>query len=129
MSEVAELTAALVRIDSVNPALIAGAAGEREVAGFVAEWLAEAGLEVEVVEPVPGRPSVIATARGTGGGRALLLNAHLDTVGTEAMDAPFHAHVEGRPALRARLLRHEGRARGGDARRSRCGERTASPAM
>jgi len=95
VSEVADLAAALIRIDSVNPALIAGAAGEAEVAAFVAGWLEQAGLEVEVVEPVPGRPSVVAIARGTGGGRALLLNAHLDTVGTEAMEKPFDARVEG----------------------------------
>lgn len=94
MSEVADLAAALVRIDSVNPALIAGAAGEAELAKFVSEWLEQAELEVEVVEPVPGRPSVVAIARGTGGGRALLLNAHLDTVGTEAMEKPFDARVE-----------------------------------
>lgn len=95
MSEVADLAAALVRIDSVNPALIAGAAGETEIGDFVAAWLARAGLDVDAVEPVPGRPSVIGVARGTGGGRALLLNAHLDTVGTEAMDAPFAARLEG----------------------------------
>jgi acetylornithine deacetylase len=94
VSEVADLAAALVRIDSVNPALIAGAAGEAELAKFVSEWLEQAELEVEVVEPVPGRPSVVAIARGTGGGRALLLNAHLDTVGTEAMEKPFDARVE-----------------------------------
>jgi acetylornithine deacetylase len=94
VSEVADLAAALVRIDSVNPALIAGGAGELEMAAFVAAWLGQAGLEVEVVEPVPGRPSVIGVARGTGGGRTLLLNAHLDTVGTEAMEAPFAARIE-----------------------------------
>jgi acetylornithine deacetylase len=94
VSEVADLAAALVRIDSVNPALIAGAAGEAEIADFVAAWLAHAGLEVDVVEPLPGRPSVLGIARGTGGGRALLLNAHLDTVGTEAMAAPFEARFE-----------------------------------
>jgi acetylornithine deacetylase len=94
VSEVADLAAALVRIDSVNPALIAGAAGEAEIADFVAAWLAHAGLEVDVVEPLPGRPSVLGIARGTGRGRALLLNAHLDTVGTEAMAAPFEARFE-----------------------------------
>jgi acetylornithine deacetylase len=94
VSEVAELAATLVRIDSVNPALIAGAAGEAEVARFVSGWLERAGLEVEVVEPAAGRPSVIGVARGTGGGRALLLNAHLDTVGVQAMETPFDARVE-----------------------------------
>jgi acetylornithine deacetylase len=93
-SEVADLAAALVRIDSVNPALIPGAAGEAEVADYVADWLARAGLDVEIVEPVSGRPSVIAVACGTGGGRTLFLNAHLDTVGTEAMESPFEARVE-----------------------------------
>jgi acetylornithine deacetylase len=94
VSEAADLAAALVRIDSVNPALIAGGAGEAEVARFVAGWLEQAGLEVEIVEQAPGRPSVIGVARGTGGGRSLLLNAHLDTVGTDAMAAPFEARVE-----------------------------------
>ncbi|NUR77359.1 MAG: M20/M25/M40 family metallo-hydrolase [Thermoleophilia bacterium] len=94
MSEVAELTADLVRIDSVNPALIPGAAGEAEIAGHVANWLGRAGLEVEVVGSADGRPSVIGVARGTGGGRSLLLNAHLDTVGTEAMQSPFEARFE-----------------------------------
>jgi acetylornithine deacetylase len=94
VSEVADLAAALVRIDSVNPSLIAGAAGETEIARFVSEWLAQNGFEIEIVEPEPGRPSLIGIARGTGGGRALLLNAHLDTVGTEAMDSPFDARIE-----------------------------------
>src|SRR5205807_2306382 len=31
---------------------------------------------------------------GRGGGRSLMLNAHLDTVGVEAMDDPFSAHIE-----------------------------------
>jgi acetylornithine deacetylase len=94
---VAELTAALVRIDSTNPDLVPGGAGEGELAAFVAAWCGAAGLEVEVLEPMPGRPSVVATARGTGGGRSLLLNAHLDTVGVAGMEEPFAGRVaEGR---------------------------------
>jgi acetylornithine deacetylase len=90
-----DLAAALVGIDSINPDLIAGAAGEPEVASFAARWLERAGLDVEVVEPRAGRPSVVAVARGRGGGRALLLNGHLDTVGVAGMDAPFEPRVEG----------------------------------
>jgi acetylornithine deacetylase len=88
-----ELVSALVAIDSVNPDLVPGGAGEAEIASFVAEWLRDAGLEVELEEPLPGRPSVVATARGTGGGASLMLNAHMDTVGVEGMERPFEPVV------------------------------------
>jgi acetylornithine deacetylase len=88
-----DLVARLVAIDSVNPELIAGARGEAELASFVAKWCGNAGLETELVGP-SNRPSVIATARGSGGGRSLLLNAHLDTVGVTGMDSPFEPRVE-----------------------------------
>jgi acetylornithine deacetylase len=88
-----ELAAELVAIDSVNPDLVPGAAGEGEAAAFVADRLAEAGLDVQVVEARAGRPSVIAVARGRGGGKTLLLNGHLDTVGVEGMDEPFRPRI------------------------------------
>src|SRR4051794_15700498 len=91
-NDVVELASRLVAIDSVNPALVAGGAGEREAALFVADWSRERGLEVDVVGDE--RPSVIARRRGSGGGRSLLLNGHLDTVGVAGMDAPFEARVE-----------------------------------
>lgn len=75
-----DLAAELIRIDSTNPDLVAGAAGEVAVAAHVAAWLRTRGFEVRVLEQVPGRPTVLATARGTGGGRAILLDGHLDTV-------------------------------------------------
>jgi acetylornithine deacetylase len=87
-----ELTARLVEFDSINPALVPGGGGERAIAEFVAEWCADRGLEVELVGDE--RPSVIARRRGSGGGRSLLLNGHLDTVGIAGMEAPFGARVE-----------------------------------
>ena len=90
-----QLVAALVAIESVNPDLVPGGAGEAEIAEFAAGWLREAGLEVEVDEAAPGRPSVLATAPGTGGGRSLMLNAHLDTVGVDGMERPFEPAVRG----------------------------------
>jgi acetylornithine deacetylase len=93
VSEVADLAAQLVGIDSVNPSLTKGAAGETEIAAFVARWLEDAGLDVRIAEPVPSRPSVVAVARGTGGGRALMLNAHLDTVSVEGMHDPFGGRI------------------------------------
>jgi len=92
LTELTELAAQLVAIDSVNPALVAGGNGERELASFVAGWCGERGLDVEVVGDE--RPSVIATRRGSGGGRSLLLNAHLDTVGVTGMEAPLEPRVE-----------------------------------
>jgi acetylornithine deacetylase len=85
----AELTGQLVAIDSTNPDLGPDGAGEEEIAGFVAAWLREAGLEAEVHEAAPGRPNVVGVARGSGGGRSLLLNAHMDTVGVAGMESPF----------------------------------------
>jgi len=91
----AELTAQLVSLDSVNPTLAAGGAGEASAARVVAEWLERAGLEVHVDEAAPGRPNVVGVARGTGGGRSLLLNAHLDTVGLLEPDGGLGARIEG----------------------------------
>ena len=84
--------AALVAIDSVNPALVPGGAGERQIASFVADWCAEHGLDVEILGNE--RPSVVARKLGSGGGRSLLLNGHLDTVGVAGMEAPFKPRVE-----------------------------------
>jgi acetylornithine deacetylase len=75
------LTAALARIDSINPGLTVGAPGEGEVAAFVAAWCRRRGMAVYVEEVAPGRPNVVAVRRGRGTGPSLLLNAHLDTVG------------------------------------------------
>ena len=93
LAEVEALLGELVSIDSVNPALVEGGAGEAEIARFVAGWAEEAGLAVEIVEPQSGRPSVVAAARGEGGGRSLMLNAHLDTVGVAGMAAPHEPWV------------------------------------
>ena len=83
----------LVRINSINPVLVSGAPGEGEIARYVATWLADAGLEILVDEPEPGRPSVAARLPGTGGGRSLMLNAHMDTVGVEGMTEPWSGAV------------------------------------
>jgi acetylornithine deacetylase len=93
-SNLIDLTAELVRIDSVNPDLVPGGAGEEEIARFVAAWLQDAGLEVETEEVAPGRFNVVGIARGTGGGRSLLLNAHMDTVGVAGMEGPFEPRSE-----------------------------------
>jgi acetylornithine deacetylase/succinyl-diaminopimelate desuccinylase-like protein len=89
---VVALAVSLVETESVNPGLAAGS-GERAAAEVVAAWADAAGLDVELEEALPGRPNVLVTAGGTGGGRTLLLNGHLDTVGVAGMDEPFEASV------------------------------------
>ena len=79
--DVVELTRALVAIDAVNPALVDGGAGEREIAEAIGHWLGDRGFDVRLVGADPARPSVLARRRGAGGGRTLLLAGHLDTVG------------------------------------------------
>ncbi|MGH3043681.1 MAG: M20/M25/M40 family metallo-hydrolase [Gaiellaceae bacterium] len=91
---VSELLSDLVRIDSINPDMVEGAAGEGEIARFVGAWLEDAGLEVEIEELAPGRFNTVGIARGSGGGRSLLLNAHMDTVGVAGMERPFEPAVE-----------------------------------
>src|SRR6202049_1789932 len=92
-SAAAELLAGLVAIDSINPDLVPGAAGGEGPPCFVADCCSRAGLEVAIEEVGRGRTNVIATARGTVGGRSLMLNAHLDTVGVEGMEEPFSGRV------------------------------------
>jgi len=89
-----ELAARLVSIDSVNPTLVSTGGGEAALATVLAEWLEQAGLEVHIEEAAVGRPNVIGVARGTGGGRSLLLNGHLDTVGLLEPDGRLNARVE-----------------------------------
>ncbi len=93
--ELTALTAELVAIDSTNPDLVPGGAGEVEIARFVAGWLESAGLDVEVHELGPSRANVIAVARGNGGGRSLMLNAHMDVVGAGGMAEPWTPRIDG----------------------------------
>ncbi len=83
----------LVRINSINPMLAPGGAGEAEIAVYVADSLARMGLEVRKIEPEPGRPSVVGMLHGARPGRSLMLNAHVDTVGIEGMPEPFSAAI------------------------------------
>lgn len=95
MDAVIDLLRDLVAIDSVNPVLAPGGAGEAAVAGRVAAALRAAGIDVEVTEAAPGRPNVVGVVEGRSAGRALMLCGHTDTVGVEGMAAPFDPVVRG----------------------------------
>lgn len=93
MDPTIELLRDLVAIDSVNPSLVPGAAGERAVADAVAHAMRSYGLDVVVEEARPGRPNVVGVLDGRAPGRTLVLCGHLDTVGVEGMASPFDAVV------------------------------------
>jgi acetylornithine deacetylase len=87
--ELQQLTCELVAIESVNPNLVAHGSGEANIADFVASWLRGQGLFVDIIEPLPGRKSVVGVLPGAGGGSSLMLNAHMDTVGAGGMADAF----------------------------------------
>ena len=96
-ADAVELTSALVSIDSVNPSLVAGAAGEARIASFLAERLQAAGFAVELV-PAPAdarRVSVLAERTGSRPGRTVVLNGHIDTVGVDGMPNAFAPRITG----------------------------------
>lgn len=95
LDDIAALTAQLVAIDSTNPDLVPGGAGEANVAAFVAGWLREAGLNVTVQDLGPNRANVVGVLPGSGGGQSLMLNAHMDVVGAGGMADPWAPRREG----------------------------------
>ena len=95
--ELRKLAADLVAIPSVNPLEepAGQGSGEGAVAAFVASRLQEAGIECELKETLPGRPSVLARLAGESEDR-IWFDAHIDTVSAEGMAfEPFAARVEG----------------------------------
>ena len=79
----------LVAVDSVNPSLVPGAAGEGAIADLIARELRGIGLAVELQEVRPGRPNVIGVLDGRAPGRSVMFCGHIDTVGVEGMERPF----------------------------------------
>ena len=88
----------MVQINSSNPMLTPGAPGEGALGAYIAEQMTALGLEVHTHELAPNRVNVVGIRRGQddgpGGGRSLMINGHMDTVGVEGMDAPFAANID-----------------------------------
>lgn len=70
--EVAELALAMANIDSASP-------HERAMAEFVGKWLEDHGFAPRYLGLSPERPNILAVMKGSGGGRSLLFNSHMDT--------------------------------------------------
>ncbi|TDD98070.1 M20/M25/M40 family metallo-hydrolase [Jiangella asiatica] len=96
-AEVVDLCRDLLRIDTSNFGDGSGP-GERKAAEYVAEKLADVGLETTVFEAAPGRTTVVTRIDGADPARtdALLLHGHLDVVPADAADwthDPFSGEI------------------------------------
>jgi acetylornithine deacetylase/succinyl-diaminopimelate desuccinylase-like protein len=88
--EVADLCRDLIRIDTSNYGDHSGP-GERAAAEYVAEKLAEVGLEPQILESHKGRASTVVRIEGEDPSRpALLLHGHTDVVPANADDWTHH---------------------------------------
>ncbi|CBG74289.1 putative peptidase [Streptomyces scabiei 87.22] len=88
--EVVDLCRELIRIDTSNFGDHSGP-GERKAAEYVAEKLAEVGLEPRIFESHPGRASTVARIEGEDPSRpALLIHGHTDVVPANAADWTHH---------------------------------------
>ncbi|MEU4681165.1 M20/M25/M40 family metallo-hydrolase [Micromonospora sp. NPDC023737] len=89
--EVVDLCRDLLRIDTSNTGDNDTSAGERAAAEYVAEKLAEVGVETQIHESAPGRANVVARIAGTDPSRgALLVHGHLDVVPADADEWSVH---------------------------------------
>ncbi len=111
--ELVELASALIGFDTTAREPGDPPRQEAELQHYLAQRLRTAGAEIDLWEPdadamagkpmVPpgldfrGRPQLIATRHGRGGGRSLVLNGHIDVVCAEPLaewtSAPFSAEV------------------------------------
>jgi acetylornithine deacetylase len=89
MDPVLALLRELVAIDSVNPTLVPGAAGEAHIADAIGAAMRRIGLDVETQAVAPGRPNTIGILEGRRKGRTLMFCGHVDTVGVAGMPQPF----------------------------------------
>ena len=89
MDRALQLLKDLVAIDSVNPSLVLGAAGEENIARTLTTAMQAMGMTVRTQIVAPGRPNVVAELEGKAPGRSLMFCGHIDTVGVAGMSAPF----------------------------------------
>ena len=71
---------------------------EPAIANVYADAMRDLGIDVELWEVEPGRPSVVGHVKGTGGGKSLIFNAHLCSPITEFNDwqsDPYKLDVRG----------------------------------
>ena len=71
LDEMLRLAEQLIRIPSFKTE-------ESDVARFLGDFLSQRGYEVQLQEVEPGRFQTVAILRGSGGGKSLMFNGHID---------------------------------------------------
>ncbi|MFF4667922.1 M20/M25/M40 family metallo-hydrolase [Streptomyces sp. NPDC001282] len=101
--EMVATLAEAISIRSVNPTYpdqdyddLVG--GETEVSRLLARLYQQADAETELFGEAPGRDNVVGVVRGSGGGRSLIFNGHVDVVpaddSAQWTHAPFTAFID-----------------------------------
>ncbi|HEY7032331.1 MAG TPA: M20/M25/M40 family metallo-hydrolase [Thermomicrobiales bacterium] len=79
--EIVDFAAELVRRPSINPDLEPNPDAERPAQDWLRDrFAADGDYEIDYWSLVENRPNVVATRRGSGGGRSLIWSAHTDVV-------------------------------------------------
>ncbi len=86
---VVDLLRDLTAIPSVNPIYDPASTGEVDMAAYVEAWARGLGLETTRQAVFPGRDNVLVRLEGPAGAPVLLMEAHMDTVGVDAMPGAF----------------------------------------
>ena len=94
--DILALEQAMVRIPTVNTGFMP-TGNESQVCEFVRDWLAEDGVETEILEAAPDRGNLLARLEGQSGKAGLMFMSHTDVVPVEDEDKwrfpPFSATI------------------------------------
>lgn len=93
--ELYDLIRSLIRFETPNPP----GANEKGAQEWIAERLMSLGLEVDVFDALPGRPNVVGRLVGSGGGKSVILNGHIDVCEDRLVEkwsrSPYESYIEG----------------------------------
>ena len=94
-SKLVDYLSDLVAINSVNPNLSSQGQGEQEIAEYIHSHFQRLGFNTNLFEVAKDRCNTTSFLPGDKPNKVLLMNGHIDTVGTEGMDSPFVLREDG----------------------------------
>lgn len=88
-SEAVDIVQNLIRI----PSHWAQEKRELPIAEYLQGVFLRENIQSDLIEVIQGRPNAMAVLKGSGGGKSLMLNGHIDTVPPFGMEDPFSAKI------------------------------------